>query len=48
MTETLVGKIINQIILLKTMMIVTAVGTVVLLAVLLFLCRKFSWQKGNL
>lgn len=47
MTETLVGKIINQIILLKTMMIVTAVGTVVLLAVLLFLCRKFSWEKGN-
>ena len=48
MLNTLVGDIINQIILLKTMIIVTAVGTLLLLSVLTILCRKFSWEKLNL
>ncbi len=48
MLNNLVGDIINQIILLKTMIIVTAVGTLLLLSVLTILCRKFSWEKLNL
>lgn len=48
MLNSLVGDIINQIILLKTMIIVTAVGTLLLLGVLTVMCSKFSWQKYNL
>ena len=48
MTDTLIGNVINQIILLKTTMIVTAVGTLLLLVVLLLFCRKFSWDRRNL
>jgi len=48
MQDTLIGQVITQIVLLKNMIIVTGVGTVLLLITLLFLCRRFSWEKRNL
>ncbi len=48
MTENLVGQIINQIVLLKNLLIVAGIGTIVLLIVLLIICRHFSWERRNL
>jgi len=39
--------IIEQIVLLKTMMITTSIGTIVILAIILFCSRKFSWNAWN-
>jgi len=43
----MIDTIIDQIILLKPLMITTAVGTVLILATLLISSRKFSWNAWN-
>lgn len=44
----MIETIIEQIILLKPMLITTAIGTVIILTILLVSSRKFSWNNWNL
>lgn len=43
----MIETIIDQIILLKPMLITTAIGTIIILATLLISSRKFSWNSWN-